>query len=210
MALIIISCNKLNDSSVKSVVCGQVSAFLYLSITVIRSSILVSGNSSWIISAIIFRLEDYHYVLNKAHLVEMDRLKKIDDYKINYSSSNNVLILPTYDIEIIQNLNSNSYDPAFKKYYRLPEDTLIVYADEFMYKETIVNRDGIEIVLLGDGDYSYKYDVLEDGKIIYSEESDSNKLNYNFESGKRYIVNTRIIRLNGSMNDRSVEVYYEE
>ena len=46
------SCKWLNDSSVNSVVVGQVLAFLYLSITVIISDNEVSGNSGKITSAI--------------------------------------------------------------------------------------------------------------------------------------------------------------
>ena len=45
-----------NDSSVKLVVFGQVSVFLYCSIAITKSSYFVSGNSDSIILAIAFEL----------------------------------------------------------------------------------------------------------------------------------------------------------
>ena len=163
-----------------------------------------------IILALLFRLENYHYVLHNAHKVELERLRIMTNFKNNYSEENNDLILPVYDDEIMQNLNSNYYDVAFKKYYFLDENTNIIYKDGFMFKKLNVNKNGIEVLLLEDDTFKYKYSIYKDNKLVYENNSLDNKLNYDFDSKTNYKVKIEIENSIGKVMKKEVDIYYED
>ena len=184
-----------------------ITAYMMSKITIKQKNIYV-----FLVIVALFRIEDYHYILSNAHNIELERLRIIENFKNNYSKENNTLILPTYDKVIFGNLNSNYYDEAFKKYYFLDKDSIIVYKDDYSFKEILINRNELQVILLNDGNFVYEIKIFDNNnKVLFENISDENIIKYNFKSGKVYNVQVKIT--NGTDNykivNKKVEVKYE-
>ena len=148
----------------------------------------------------VIRIEEYHYILHDANIITKERISLIEEYKKNRNS--NILILPRYSEDIIQNLNSTYYEPAVIKYYGLPTNTRILFDDNFILDGVYVTEDNgiykIKINLLGTDKYKYNVKItdISTGKIVFDELSENNEFKYLFEKGKIYVISTTIISEN--------------
>lgn len=148
----------------------------------------------------VIRIEEYHYILHDANIITKERTSLIEEYRKNGDS--NILILPRYSQDIIQNLNSTYYEPAVIKYYGLSTNTHLLFDDNFILDGVDITKDNgtykIKINLFGKDKYKYNVKITDTstGKIVLDELSENNEFKYLFEKEKMYVISTTIISEN--------------
>lgn len=153
-----------------------------------------------LVAFLLFRLENYHFVLHNAHLVEKDRISAINNYK--NSSDSNILVLPMFDNNIIGNLNSDYYKASIINYYKLPTNTKIFFDDGFILQDIDVKKQKnnylFYINLLGKNNYTYNVKIYEaeSDVLLFEESNNTNIFYYDFQSSKKYIISATV------MNDK--------
>lgn len=153
-----------------------------------------------LVAFLLFRLENYHFVLHNAHLVEKDRISAINNYKNN--SDSNILVLPMFDNNIIGNLNSDYYKASIINYYKLPTNTKIFFDDGFILQDIDVKKQKnnylFYINLLGKNNYTYNVKIYEaeSDVLLFEESNNTNIFYYDFQSSKKYIISATV------MNDK--------
>lgn len=150
-----------------------------------------------LVAFLLFRLENYHFVLHNAHLVEKDRISAINNYKNN--SDSNILVLPMFDNNIIGNLNSDYYKASIINYYKLPTSTKIFFDDGFILQDIDVKKQKnnylFYINLLGKNNYTYNAKIYEaeSDVLLFEESNNTNIFYYDFQSSKKYIISATVM-----------------
>lgn len=151
------------------------------------------------------RVEAYVNILSDAYNVTTIRKQIIFDYKLkqikNFGYFEDYLILPTYDKNFIDNLNSNYYTNSITNYYGLNKNTKILFDDGFIYQTIIINKKDnsfeINIKALSKDIDRYHLKIYKQGKLIFDQEKNNSIFEFNFQQNGEYLLNCTIYNNKG-------------
>lgn len=152
------------------------------------STVIVEGRDKVLIlklclGVLIFlRVEEYSFHLLEAVEVEKERKTLIEEYKVRSRYAQNVddytIILPRMSEAFVGNFNSDYYTPGIITYYGLPEETIVLFEDDFLVREfeiVPIDKDKIQIVLdqyeRYGNEYVYYFTIMCDGEVVLETES---------------------------------------
>ena len=164
-----------------------------------------------LIVLLLCKLENYHYVLNKAYRVTQDRKRIINRYKMTGQKGS--IVLPVYDSEIWGNLSSSNYWGSLVYYYGLKPGTIVYMDDGFRVSDIFIDNkeEDSEIVVDSFNTDGLTYDLkiyLNNNVVLEEVKENDNKFNYNFEKNKKYKIECIIKRSDDLSITKVKEVKY--
>jgi len=188
----------------------------YLSSTiVIKSPDLRKAIFLALIFVTLLKIErSYYYGQYVQHTEEL-RLQLIENYRAQIADGtadqNGTLVLPAYKKDaVFLNANPGPNDfhmTPFKRYYRLPMDTKVIFDDGLTLKEfTITKLNGstylFQATPLRDDNYTYSYHVRKKGNLIFaSPPSKDDFIFYQFPGNGTYTMSVVIALPSGDSKE---------